>query len=81
MESDSGGDVEIRDFVVEIMSSIRKYQPPSWSCPPKYKCYLEVMKNGSIVDTIDISERSHYIIGMCQNLCELSTGGYLKPDF
>ena len=50
---------------------VRNYQPPSWSSQPLYNCYLEVMKNGTIIDTIDISQRSHYILGRDSTTCDI----------
>ena len=40
------------------------YTVPKWACcPPKYPYYLEVLKNGVITRTIDISKKDHYVMG------------------
>lgn len=40
-----------------------KYSPPEWSAPPKYECSLEVIKDGAVVDTIDLSTRAYFLVG------------------
>lgn len=40
------------------------YEPPEWSSPSKHKFHLDVLKNGSIVETIDLSKKDHLLIGI-----------------
>jgi len=39
------------------------YTPPLWSAPPEHKFELEVLKDGKIVETVDVSKRTNYIFG------------------
>jgi|TARA_B100000524_G_scaffold319049_1_gene198819 hypothetical protein len=39
------------------------YNPPSWSALSSEACSLEVIKDGAVVDTIDLSTRAYHIIG------------------
>merc|ERR1711991_13098 len=40
------------------------YIPPEWGVEkPKYECYFECLKNGQIIEKIDLSERGYYLIG------------------
>ena len=41
-----------------------EYTVPKWACcPPKHPYFLEVLKNGVITRTIDISKKDHYVMG------------------
>jgi len=46
------------------------YTPPQWASPCKYDYQLEVLKNGAIVETLDISEKDHLVVGRLPN-CDL----------
>ena len=39
------------------------YQEPSWGGIPDQEYYLEVLKNGTIVDTIHLKDKSYFVIG------------------
>ena len=39
------------------------YQPPAWAVPPSSPFFLEVIKEGVVVEKVEISERDHYVIG------------------
>eukprot|EP00051_Salpingoeca_urceolata_P007573 m.98748 g.98748 ORF g.98748 m.98748 type:complete len:571 (-) comp15294_c0_seq1:98-1810(-) len=39
------------------------YKPPSWSSLPSCQLFLEVLKGGSIVETIDISKQEQFVAG------------------
>ncbi|KDP24318.1 hypothetical protein JCGZ_25614 [Jatropha curcas] len=45
------------------------YTIPEWSGPPCHKFYLEVLKDGSIVDQLDICEKGAYMFGRV-DLCD-----------
>ena len=40
------------------------YTPPEWSSAPKHSFFIDVLKNGTIVETIDLSKKEHFLIGM-----------------
>lgn len=46
------------------------YSPPSWSAVPAEKLSLEVLKEGSILERIDISAKENYVVGRLPN-CEI----------
>lgn len=41
-----------------------QYKPPFWSAPLPHSLWLEVLKNGSIVEKIDIGSKDYFLIGM-----------------
>ena len=49
----------------------RNYKPPSWSTKPKFPFSLEVLKDGVIVEKIDISKLDHYLCGKRPDLCDV----------
>ncbi|XP_065854823.1 uncharacterized protein [Euphorbia lathyris] len=49
-----------------ISNSIRTSVPytiPEWSSPPCHKFYIEVLKDGSIIDQLDVFEKGAYMFG------------------
>ncbi len=47
------------------------YQAPFWDAKPLHQYKLEVLKNGGIVDILDIFDKGHYLIGRIP-LCDIS---------
>ncbi|XP_031285642.1 kanadaptin [Pistacia vera] len=45
------------------------YKIPEWSGPPCHKFYVEVLKDGSIVDQFDVCEKGAYMFGRV-DLCD-----------
>eukprot|EP01119_Soliformovum_irregulare_P001080 TRINITY_DN10809_c0_g1_i2.p1 TRINITY_DN10809_c0_g1~~TRINITY_DN10809_c0_g1_i2.p1 ORF type:complete len:502 (-),score=124.38 TRINITY_DN10809_c0_g1_i2:24-1529(-) len=39
------------------------YNPPVWSAKPPYEYKLDVLKNGTIIETIQIHDKGYYLIG------------------
>jgi hypothetical protein len=49
---------------------MKRYEKPKWSSTPKIKYTLEVLKNGSIVGTINFPENEEFVIlGRSEELC------------
>lgn len=49
-----------------------KYTEPSWGGKPPDASYsLEILKNGTIVDTVPLAERSYYVVGRLP-VCDVS---------
>ena len=46
------------------------YQEPSWGGVPENKYYLEVLKTGTIVDTIQLKDKSFFTVGRLAN-CDI----------
>ena len=51
--------------------SALEYIEPFWSSEPIYDYYLEVMKEGVILETLDLSTRPFYLIGRDQVHCPI----------
>lgn len=49
----------------------KQFEPPSWSTPPTEEFYFEVLKDGSIVSTLPLSEKPHYTIGRNGDMCDI----------
>jgi len=49
----------------------RDYTLPEWSAKPARKYMLEVIKEGTIVEEIDISQKEFYLIGKLPDLCDI----------
>lgn len=47
------------------------YTIPSWSGKPIYKYYFEVIKDGTIIEEIDLSKKPFYLIGKYGDLCDI----------
>ncbi|XP_028060040.1 kanadaptin-like isoform X2 [Camellia sinensis] len=45
------------------------YTIPEWSGPPRHKFFLEVLKEGSIIDQLDVHEKGAYMFGRV-DLCD-----------
>ncbi|KAK9116383.1 hypothetical protein Sjap_015330 [Stephania japonica] len=45
------------------------YTIPPWSAPPSHPFFLEVLKEGAIIDQIDVSEKGAYLFGRVE-LCD-----------
>lgn len=50
----------------------KTYEIPPWSANPNDDFFLEVLKDGSIIENIDLSEKSHYIFGRQPDLCNVT---------
>ena len=46
-----------------IQTSFDDYIEPFWSSNPLYNYNVEVMKEGAILEEIDLSSKSFYVIG------------------
>lgn len=46
------------------------YEAPFWSEKPKYNYILEVVKDGSVIEEINIHEKGHYLIGRAP-ICDI----------
>ena len=51
-----------------------EYQPPHWSAVPREKYSFEVIKDGVVVDQIDLSMRSHYVLGRHKACAQIVLG-------
>lgn len=40
-----------------------EYQPPPWSGEPKHGYSLDVIKSGTLVESIELGEKPFYVIG------------------
>lgn len=51
-----------------------KYEAPEWDAAPspEYPMSLEVMKNGIIIDKIDINKKSYFLFGRQPDVCDIS---------
>jgi hypothetical protein len=47
------------------------YIVPFWSCKPLHKFSLDVWREGTILDTIDLNKKEFYIIGRNKQVCEI----------
>eukprot|EP01080_Neovahlkampfia_damariscottae_P003269 gene3269-5712_t len=51
-------------------TKMKRYETPAWSSKPTIKYYLEVLKNGTIIDTIKFPENEQFVvIGRNEELC------------
>lgn len=46
------------------------YEVPFWSHKPSYPYVLEVIKDGSLIEEINIHEKGHYLIGRAP-ICDI----------
>lgn len=53
------------------MSAPAVYAPPPWSTSPAHKFELEVIKDGTVAETIDISKQPFYIIGRAPDQAQI----------
>jgi pSer/pThr/pTyr-binding forkhead associated (FHA) protein len=53
------------------MSKDLSYQEPTWSAPPVEKFQLEVLKDGSIVSTIDLDGKAFYTLGRQPDIVDI----------
>ena len=49
----------------------KAYQPPEWSSLPIYQFSLEVIKEGTIIASIDLNEREYYVVGRQPDVCHI----------
>uniref|UniRef100_A0A2P2KWR9 Smad nuclear interacting protein n=1 Tax=Rhizophora mucronata TaxID=61149 RepID=A0A2P2KWR9_RHIMU len=56
------------DQSVKQRSSV-PYTIPEWSGPPLHQYYLEILKDGSIIDQLDVCEKGAYMFGRV-DLCD-----------
>jgi hypothetical protein len=64
---------EDQQKVPTATSSLITYMPPFWSASPsenKEKYFLEVIKEGTIIDTIQLGQRPYYLIGRAP-ICDI----------
>ena len=47
------------------------YEPPSWAAEPASAFSLEVIKDGCVLETVDVSARSHYILGRAPQTADI----------
>ncbi|CAK80521.1 unnamed protein product (macronuclear) [Paramecium tetraurelia] len=47
------------------------YTPPSWSMRPKLPFYLEVLKNGVLIQQKKIDNKAMYLIGKNEKICDI----------
>jgi hypothetical protein len=55
--------MEIKETSTTTQIDSRPYQIPAWSEPPGQPYYLEVLKDGAIIDTLNVSEKGAYMFG------------------
>jgi hypothetical protein len=46
-------------------SSHRKHVPPPWAGTPTEDYFLEVIKDGAVIQKLPISDRDHFVLGGC----------------
>jgi archaellum component FlaD/FlaE len=62
-----------QDEEQQKVPSLNTYMPPFWSASPsenKEKYFLEVIKEGTIIDTIQLGQRPYYLIGRAP-ICDI----------
>jgi hypothetical protein len=47
------------------------YLVPFWSSKPLHKYFLEVWREGTIINTIDVSSKEYYVIGRNKNIVDI----------
>ncbi|CAL5369749.1 unnamed protein product [Camellia sinensis] len=60
------------------------YTIPEWSGTPRHKFFLEVLKEGSIIDQLDVHEKGAYMFGrvdLCDFVLEHQTISRFHADF
>lgn len=62
LEDSENRAIEIKETTTTQIGS-RPYQIPAWSEPPGQPYYLEVLKDGSIIDNLNVSEKGAYMFG------------------
>jgi pSer/pThr/pTyr-binding forkhead associated (FHA) protein len=53
------------------MSNTPRYDEPSWSAAPTEKFQLEVLKDGSIVATVDLDQKAYYTLGRQPDIVDI----------
>jgi pSer/pThr/pTyr-binding forkhead associated (FHA) protein len=53
------------------MSNTPRYDEPSWSAAPMEKFQLEVLKDGSIVATVDLDQKAYYTLGRQPDIVDI----------
>lgn len=49
----------------------KSYLPPEWSSQPLYPYSLEVIKEGTVIGTIDLSPKAYFIAGRQPDVCDI----------
>ena len=47
------------------------YSPPDWQGVPLTETFIEVIKDGKIIDIIYLKDKTHYIVGRLP-MCDIS---------
>ena len=48
------------------------YTPPEWSAAPTHPFRLEVIKNGAVVESVDVSNKAFVLIGRQEDVCDIA---------
>ena len=59
------------DSAAAALPSALSYTPPSWSAPPSSTFTLEAIKDGLVVEALDVSARPFYVIGRHPSTADL----------
>ncbi|KAK2443829.1 protein phosphatase 1 regulatory inhibitor subunit PPP1R8 protein [Trifolium repens] len=73
----------ICDKVQEEYGVAVPYKIPTWSVAPCHQFYLEVLKDGSIIDKFNVHEKAAYMFGrldLCDFLLEHPTISRFHAD-
>jgi hypothetical protein len=59
------------DSAAAALPSALSYTPPPWSAPPSSTFTLEAIKDGLVVEALDVSARPYYVIGRHPSTADL----------
>ena len=48
------------------------YTPPEWSAAPTHPFRLEVIKNGAVVESVDVANKAFVLIGRQEDVCDIA---------
>ena len=72
--SESSGDADIAS-TRQVESSFHppalKYDEPSWTATSTGDYFLEVVKNGTVVNNISLKDKSFFVVGRLPNQCDV----------
>ncbi len=54
-----------------VKTPAKSYTPPSWAGEVKHKFGLEMLKEGSTLENIDLSTKSYFIVGRTGRECDI----------